>query len=69
MTLVEVDGYLIPKGSTLIPCMDSMHKRPELFPQPEQFIPERFMSNTRTMQSAANGKIEDRDHYIFGWGR
>lgn len=21
------------------------------------------------MQSAANGKIEERDHYNFGWGR
>lgn len=67
--LVEVDGYIIPKNCAILTSMDSMHKRPDVFPQPEQFIPERFMDNLRTMQSAANGKLVDRDHYIFGWGR
>jgi cytochrome P450 len=67
--LVEVDGYFIPKGSTVIACNYGMHRLPEVYPKPEQFTPERFMNNIRTMQSAANGKPEDRDHYNFGWGR
>jgi cytochrome P450 len=67
--LVEVDGYILPKGSILITNMESIHKNPERFPQGEQFIPERFMTNLKTMQSAANGKLENRDHFIFGWGR
>jgi cytochrome P450 len=46
-----------------------MHKNPERFPQPEQFIPERFINNLKTMQSATNGKLEDRDHFNFGFGR
>ncbi|KAG2214325.1 hypothetical protein INT47_000881 [Mucor saturninus] len=66
---LKVDGYTIPEGSSIISNMDSIHKRPEIYPEPEKFLPERFLNNLRTMQSAANGKIEDRDHYNFGWGR
>lgn len=66
---VDVDGYIIPKGSVLICNMKSMHKNPELYPEPERFYPERFLNNTKTMQSAANGKLAERDHFNFGWGR
>lgn len=67
--IVDVDGYVILKGSNILSNMESMHRRPEIYTEPEKFIPERFMNNTKTMQSAANGKVEDRDHYNFGWGR
>lgn len=60
---------MIPKGSNIISSMDSMHKNADLYPDPEKFIPERFMKNLKTMQSAANGKLEERDHFNFGWGR
>ncbi|KAL0582115.1 hypothetical protein ABG067_008192, partial [Albugo candida] len=47
---------------------ESMHTQPELYPNPHEFIPERFMSNLKTMQSAANGRFEERDHFNFGFG-
>lgn len=53
----------------MISSMNSIHKRADIYPDPETFIPERFMNNLKTMQSAANGRLEDRDHYNFGWGR
>lgn len=67
--IVDIDGYLIPKGATIISNMDSMHKQSKLYPEPEKFMPERFINNLKTMQAAANGKLEDRDHFNFGWGR
>lgn len=67
--LVEVDGYIIPKGATLITNMVSMHMDPRIYQGPEKFDPKRFSDNLKTMQAAANGKLEERDHFNFGWGR
>ncbi|KAI9487029.1 MAG: cytochrome P450 [Benjaminiella poitrasii] len=64
-----IDNYVIPKGCTILSSMESMHKNPERYDNPETFYPERFMDNIKTMQAAANGKLEDRDHFNFGWGR
>ena len=69
MLLVYCKGYLFPKGANILPTILSMHYDPELFPEPEKFKPERFLNNTRTMQSCANGKLEERDTFMFGWGR
>lgn len=49
--------------------MESMHMNAKVYPEPEKFIPERFGHNLKTMLAAANGKLENRDHYNFGWGR
>ncbi|OAC99015.1 cytochrome P450 CYP5207 [Mucor lusitanicus CBS 277.49] len=67
---IEVDGYLLPKGCTIIANMGSMHKNPKQYPvHPESFLPERYMNNLKTMQAAANGKLDQRDHFNFGFGR
>lgn len=67
--IVIVDGYLLPKGSILSTGMMSIHKNPDSYENPEEFNPERFLPNTKSMHSAASGKLEDRDHFNFGWGR
>ncbi|KAF1802550.1 cytochrome P450 [Mucor lusitanicus] len=66
---VLIDNFIIPKGAMLISSMDSMHKSADNYSCPETFSPERFMSNLKTMHAAANGRLEERDHYAFGWGR
>ncbi|KAG2237330.1 hypothetical protein BDF21DRAFT_490843 [Thamnidium elegans] len=57
--------------------MDHLHKLKEYIPvsalEREDILPvviyvEGYMSNTKPLQSAANGKVEDRDHFNFGWG-
>ncbi|KAI9251031.1 cytochrome P450 [Phascolomyces articulosus] len=65
----EYRGYYIPNDSTIISSMYSMHRNPAVFPDPDKFDPEQFISNTKSMYAAANGPLENRDYFNFGWGR
>src|SRR4051794_16420202 len=40
---MEVAGRLIPAGATLAPCIWLVHRRPDVYPEPERFQPERFL--------------------------
>jgi unspecific monooxygenase len=40
---VEVMGYELPVGTVLIPSIYLVHQREDLYPQPHQFKPERFL--------------------------
>ncbi len=54
-------GYNLPKGSPMISSIWSLHRRPDIWEQPEAFLPERF----------APDKVKQRSkwHYIpFGAG-
>ncbi|KAI8100208.1 cytochrome P450 [Halteromyces radiatus] len=64
-----VRDYFFPKGTVLVSNMIGMHMNPDVYPDPETFKPERFLNNTRTMSSSANGNVNQRDLFIFGWGR
>jgi len=39
----EIGGYVIPAGATLINCMYRLHRRADLYPDPDAFLPERFL--------------------------
>jgi cytochrome P450 len=41
---IELGGWTFPAGWTLMPCMYLMHRDPDVFPEPERFRPERFLS-------------------------
>jgi cytochrome P450 len=41
---VELDGYLIPAGSTVMVSIYLVHNDEETYPKPEEFKPERFLS-------------------------
>ncbi|KAI8100203.1 cytochrome P450 [Halteromyces radiatus] len=64
-----VRDYFFPKGSVLVSNMFGMHMNSDIYSDPEIFKPERFLNNIRTMSSAANGNVNQRDHFNFGWGR
>ncbi|MDX6616738.1 MAG: cytochrome family [Solirubrobacterales bacterium] len=40
---VALDDYVLPRGTVILPCVYLMHHEPELYPQPEEFRPERFL--------------------------
>ncbi len=40
---VEIGGYELPDGVTVTPCIHLVHRDPEVYPEPERFLPERFL--------------------------
>jgi cytochrome P450 len=42
-TPFEVGGYLIPPGVEINPSIGAIHRRPDRYPQPGEFRPERFL--------------------------
>ena len=40
---LEIGGYVIPAGATLINGLYLLHRRPDLYPEPDTFKPERFL--------------------------
>jgi cytochrome P450 len=41
---MRVGRYKLPAGVMVLPCVYLTHRRPDLWPDPEQFKPERFLS-------------------------
>jgi cytochrome P450 len=39
----EVGGYRLPAGIQVAPCIYLVHRRADVYPQPERFLPERFL--------------------------
>jgi cytochrome P450 family 135 len=42
---VEIGGYELPAGASVTPCIHLVHRNPEIYPEPERFLPERFLDN------------------------
>ncbi|GAN07522.1 cytochrome P450 [Mucor ambiguus] len=64
-----VDGYLFPKDSIISGDMMSLHMDPTFYENPEEFNPDRFLPNAKSLHAAATGKLEERDTFVFGFGR
>ncbi|KAK7049872.1 hypothetical protein VNI00_005302 [Paramarasmius palmivorus] len=57
-----VDGFFIPEGTAVIGNTWAMTRDEDVYPEPESFVPERFMTK--------NGTCNDDDlSFIFGFGR
>ena len=44
----EIDGYLVPAGSSVMVLITMIHRDPKLWPNPEGFDPNRFMPGAST---------------------
>ncbi|KAF8958846.1 cytochrome P450 [Flammula alnicola] len=60
----EYDGYLIPAGTIIHPNIWSMTHNDEMYPNPFDFKPERFLG-----LSEERAKEIDPRNFIFGFGR
>jgi len=62
-------GYFIPKGSTIISNVWAIQMDPDRYPHPTEFNPDRFFVKGQPTQWAGGPDVNNRDQYIFGWGR
>ncbi|KAJ2920647.1 hypothetical protein H1R20_g16448, partial [Candolleomyces eurysporus] len=60
----EYDGYFIPKGTMVIPNNWAMMHNPDVFKQPFDFIPERYLKDGKIDPS-----VPDPETAAFGHGR
>jgi cytochrome P450 family 135 len=42
---VEIGGHELPAGVSVAPCVYLVHRNPEIYPEPDRFLPERFLDN------------------------
>jgi cytochrome P450 len=40
---MPIEGYELPAGAYVLPAIAALHYRPDLFPEPDRFRPERFL--------------------------
>ena len=40
---MEVGGWVLPAGVRVVPSVDLLHRRADLYPEPGRFVPERFL--------------------------
>jgi cytochrome P450 len=40
---VEIGGWPLPAGTDVTPCIHLVHRRPDIYPEPHAFRPERFL--------------------------
>lgn len=63
MLLFKVlQGYTIPKGSVIVPNLWSVHRDPNIWEKPDEFLPSRFLDE--------NGQLIKKETFIpFGMGK
>ena len=42
---LEIGAYELPAGVSVTPCVYLVHRNPEIYPEPDRFLPERFLDN------------------------
>jgi cytochrome P450 family 135 len=42
---VVLGDYELPAGASAVPCIHLIHRDPEIYPEPDRFLPERFLDN------------------------
>lgn len=57
MFLLFLDGVVYPKNHNILIGIHILHHNPNIFPEPEKFIPERFLENVSHEKKNAFGYV------------
>ncbi|KAI8375700.1 cytochrome P450 [Choanephora cucurbitarum] len=66
---VVYKNYIIPKDTVVLSNIHTLHSDSNTYVDPEKFMPERFLNDSRSIYACSNGQIYNRDQFVFGWGR
>jgi cytochrome P450 len=66
----RIGRYLLPEGVIVAPCIYLAHRRPDVWPDPDRFLPERFMTPDRfPAEQVMTGRKPTKGEYLpFGGG-
>ncbi|MGA7706020.1 MAG: cytochrome P450 [Solirubrobacteraceae bacterium] len=42
---MEIGGRMLPAGVSIVPAIHLVHRRPDIYPRPDEFMPERFIES------------------------
>ncbi|KAI9300742.1 cytochrome P450 [Cunninghamella echinulata] len=65
----DYQGYQFTKGDILLADIYTLNKTSSVYQDHDTFIPDRYIDDQKTMTASANGSVQLRDHYNFGYGR
>ncbi|CAO3615735.1 unnamed protein product [Cunninghamella blakesleeana] len=65
----EYNDYQFHKGDILLGDVNTMNKTSPSYDHHNTFIADRYIDDQKSMSASANGNIQSRDHYNFGFGR
>lgn len=54
---IDLGGYLVPKGTTILAPIHAIHMQDEYFPDAERFIPERWLDPDAGKGAAASKNL------------
>lgn len=63
------EGYTIPKGTTVLACVYSIHLREDDYDKPGEFNPDRFLANPYGVKYEVSEDEGRRATYTFSVGR
>lgn len=62
---VNIGGWDIPKGVNVGPCIYLLHRRPDIWPEPERFDPDRFTNEARILDEMPDGNRVTSSAYKY----
>ena len=52
---MELGGRLLPAGVSIVPSIHLIHRRPDIYPEPNEFRPERFLETSEGLAGGQGG--------------